>query len=100
MTASRPIVGSLEQRTTQWAQFLAETPASRTPKNFNICRQDLGPDHYARVLLTLHRSKNILKTVLRTQVEKTWPQATPTAAMPLADWAELQVAIKPTPRHA
>lgn len=52
------------------------------------------------VLLALHRSKNILRTVLRTQVERTWPDATPSAEMPLAAWDELQKAIKPKPRRA
>lgn len=96
----RFIVGCLDQRAEQWARYLAESRAHQTPKNLHICRQDLGPSHYAHVLLTLHRSKKILKTVLRAQVAQTWPHATPTAAMPLADWDELQKAIKPKPRRA
>ncbi|MGC7152981.1 hypothetical protein [Paenarthrobacter ureafaciens] len=96
----RHFTGSPDQRAEQWAAYLAESRAHQTLKNLHICRQDLGPSHYANVLLTLHRSKNILKTVLRTQVERTWPDATPTAEMPLAAWDELQKAIKPKPRRA
>lgn len=91
---------TLDQRAERWTQHLAESRTHQTPKNLRICREELGVSHFAQVLLTLHRSKNILKTVLRTQVERTWPDATPSAEMPLAAWDELQKAIKPKPRRA
>ncbi|MBT8159315.1 MULTISPECIES: hypothetical protein [Arthrobacter] len=99
MAAHRPITGTPEQRATQWVQFLAATRDNRTPKNFNICRQDLGPDHYARVLLDLHQANAILKTVLRAEANRIRPEAKPTETMPLEAWAALNNAIKPTPRH-
>lgn len=90
-----PIIGSPTSRATEWIAFLSGPRAQRTPKNYAICRQDLDPDHYAHVLLELHRAKAILKTVLRAEVKRIWPAAQPTGAMPLKAWAELGKAIEP-----
>ena len=92
--------GTLDHRAKQWTQHLAESRNHQTPKNLRICREELGVSHYAQVLLALHRSNKILKTVLRAQVAQVWPRAIPTSTTNLADWDELQKAIKPKPRRA